>query len=196
MIETAKESAAARSLEIPFTVAAFSELASRFPPATFDAVICVGNSLSQLRGLEELGGALRKMAAVSAPGGILILHILNYASLLKQEVVAQPLRVIEDGGKKSFLQKVFIPGSDELAMLWVTITEGEEGWTSEVHRGRLLPIQPSELQEATEAAGFSDIELRGDYTGGGFDPENSWDLILTARRSKIATKARRHEEVI
>ncbi len=183
MIETAKENAAARSLEIPFTVAAFSELASRFPPATFDAVICVGNSLSQLRGLEELREALEKMASVSAPGGLLVLHILNYASLMKREVVAQPLRVIEDGGRKSFLQKVFIPQSDEVAMLWVTIAEGEEGWVSEVHRGRLLPIRPGELQAAAEATGFSDIELQGDYTGGGFEPESSWDLILTARRN-------------
>lgn len=183
MIEAARQNAAARSAEVPFVVSAFSELAVRFPPAFFDAVICVGNSLSQLRGPEDLRKALENMAAVTRPGGLLVLHVLNYDSLMKKEVIAQPLRVVEEGGRKTFFQKVFIPRPDEVVMLWVTITEGEGGWTSEVHRGRLLPIGSLELVKSVEKAGFAGIEMKGDYSDGAFDPESSRDLILTARRA-------------
>ena len=181
-IGLARENAVAAGADVRFEVAAFSELNRLSPLAQFDAVICVGNSLSQLPGLTAVEEAIRNMAAVCRPGGIVVLHILNYHSLLKKEMVAQPLRVVGEEGHREFFQKIFLPRAHQVEIVTVHAREGINGWSSEVARGVLLPIDAAVLEKFVIRAGFTRVVMRGDYSSRLFDREVSWDLILTAVR--------------
>ena len=45
MISQARENSAAAGIKIPFAVADFHSLAGLYQPASFDALLCLGNSL-------------------------------------------------------------------------------------------------------------------------------------------------------
>ncbi|MCX6340459.1 MAG: class I SAM-dependent methyltransferase [Candidatus Aureabacteria bacterium] len=182
-IKLAHENAVGAGVDVRFETAAFSELNRLFSLPKFDAVICVGNSLSQLPGLPAVEEAIRSMAAVCRPGGMLVLHVLNYRSLLKKEMVAQPLRVVGGEGHRELFQKIFLPRTHQVEIVTVHVREGINGWSSEVARGMLLPIDAACLEKLVIRAGFSRVVMRGDYSGAPFDGEASWDLILTAVRT-------------
>jgi SAM-dependent methyltransferase len=182
MIRLARENAAAAGADARFEVSAFSGLHSLFPASRFDAVICVGNSLSQLPGLNAAEEAIGAFASVCRRGGILVLHLLNYHCLMKSEMVAKPLRVIGGARNRELFQKIFLPRAHEVEIIMVHAREGSAGWSSEVTRGSLLPIDAAELGKFVAQAGFNRLETRGDYSGEPFDRERSGDLILTSVR--------------
>ena len=183
MIELARKNAADAGVKVQFETAAFSGLGRKFPVRRFDAVICVGNSLSQLPALSDVENAIRNFATVCRPGGVLTLHVLNYRSLLKSEMVAQPLRVTGAEGRREFFQKIFLPRVRQVDVVTVHGREGDCGWGSQVTRGVLLPIDADDLLRLVTDSGFSRLEARGDYSGAPFGGESSWDLILTAVRT-------------
>jgi SAM-dependent methyltransferase len=47
-------------------------------PESFDAAVCLGNSLSLLQEPAEIEKALRHMLAAVRPGGVLVIHLINY----------------------------------------------------------------------------------------------------------------------
>lgn len=181
MVGLARRNAADAGVKAAFETAAFSELGRRFPARRFDAVICVGNSLSQLPALADVEDAIGGFASVCRPGGVLALHVLNYRSLLKKEMAAQPLRVTGAEGRREFFQKIYLPRRRRVDVVTVHGREGDDGWGSEVTRGVLLPIDVDDLLRFVAGAGFGLLEMRGDYSGAPFEGESSWDLILTAK---------------
>lgn len=181
MIERSKENAAREKAGVEFRAVAFSGLTAVFPSPAFDAVICVGNSLSQVAGMGDVNDAVRNMGAVCRAGGLIVLHILNYRSLLKKAMVPRPLRVV---GDDFICQKIFLPREGAVDMVFVTIRREGEAWRSEVSRGRLLPIMPGALIEAVRDAGFSVRAVNGDYAGAAFDEESSWDMIVTGIKAE------------
>ena len=60
---------------------------------------------------------------------------------------------------------------------------GAEPWRSRVDSTRLWPMRSEETVDAHKGAGFTLIELWGDMTGARYDPINSPNLIITARRA-------------
>ena len=75
MIALAQQKAAADGLGVPFVV---SDLANLQASTVYDAVLCLGNSLPHLLTQDDLVAALRGMAGVLRPGGVLVLQNLNY----------------------------------------------------------------------------------------------------------------------
>ena len=101
----------------------------------------------------------------------------------EKEMVAQPLRVVGGEGHRELFQKIFLPRTHQVEIVTVHVREGINGWSSEVARGMLLPIDAACLEKLVIRAGFSRVVMRGDYSGAPFDGEASWDLILTAVRT-------------
>ena len=81
MIERARTNAAQAGVKVRFEVSDFSQL-DKFS-ATFDAILCLGNSLPHLLSQEALVDALRQIRARLNSGGVVILHDLNYDLRLK-----------------------------------------------------------------------------------------------------------------
>lgn len=183
MIAVAREHAASAGVEARFEVAALADLTRTFPSELFDAVICVGNSLSQLPDLSAVEEAVRNMAAVCRDGGLLVLHVLNYRAMLGRDVISRPLRVTGEDGNREIHQKIFLPGHPRVKALIVRLIEEGGAWRSEVCMGKLLPVQPADMLRIVANAGFMRAECMGDYTGAQFREDVSQDLILTAARA-------------
>jgi glycine/sarcosine N-methyltransferase len=75
MIALAQQKAVAAELVAPFVV---GDLANLQASIVYDAVLCLGNSLPHLLTQDDLVAALRGMAGVLRPGGVLVLQNLNY----------------------------------------------------------------------------------------------------------------------
>ena len=76
MIESARKNAGESRLSVFFQVADFSRLEKI--PGTFDALLCLGNSLPHVLSEPALRETFRQMKSKIKPGGVIILHNLNY----------------------------------------------------------------------------------------------------------------------
>ncbi len=83
MAGKAAENARRAGVAVDARAAAFGSLSATFGGG-FDAVTCLGNSLPHLLDDESLHAALRDMAAVLRPGGVLVVQNLNYDRILKE----------------------------------------------------------------------------------------------------------------
>jgi glycine/sarcosine N-methyltransferase len=184
MIELARTKAAAIG-NVAFHVARLGELADRFPP--FDAVLCLGNSLPHLLTEAALSGALADLAACLRPGGLLMLHNLNY----DRRWQLRPRWFAVDAGLYEGRQVLVWRFADYLDAPARRINfhialfrQGEDGnWSVEVNSTPQRPLFQADLARLLPRAGFTDLAYYGDLTGAPFLVDESPDLVVLARRS-------------
>ena len=181
MIEQARRNAAAAGLDATFAVAGFGELSRAFPQS-FDALICLGNSLPHLLNDEAIRGALADFAAVLRPGGLLVIQNRNYDRVWKERERFMPLQVHREGER----QWLFFGFMDfhETTMTFnvVTLTGNGAEWSYRVGSTELRPVLRAELAQWLPAAGFRDVTFLGSYEGAPFDALASGDLVVLASK--------------
>lgn len=156
------------------------------PPASFDAVICTGNSLALAPDRATVDRAVATLLAALRPSGVGIFQILNLWRLTEGPVTWQKCkRLPGPGGERLILKGVHRVGDrGYINFLEVRLRGGqqrESQWHS--HGAALLGLRAEEVLAATEAAGGRDAELFGSYQGEPYDPSASPDLILVCRRA-------------
>lgn len=178
MVALARSKAARAGLEVPFAVAELAGLPEQFGEQKWDAVLCLGNSLPHLLTDEDLIGALRGMAAVMSPGGLLLLQNLNYD--LRWQT--QPRFFLPQGGS--------LNGQEVLVWRFADydVTAGriafhvalfrkapKAGWTVEVHTTPQRPLLKAAIEQSLAAVGFEAARAYGQMTlpAPPFDPASS-----------------------
>jgi SAM-dependent methyltransferase len=183
MVEEARRLAAAEHAPVRFQQADFRELADQFAEP-FDAVICTGNSLPLADSREGLRQAVRGMHEVLSPGGVAVIHTLNYACLPEgQNVYEEPrVRVVED---REILFLKVARRTRQHADLDIIVLEKQAGeWKKVEARARAWALEQPELRDVATEAGFVRLQWYGGYDPKPFDADTSRDLILVARRRK------------
>ena len=84
MVERAKLNASTAGVQVRFELAGFGSLAGLFGKGSFEAVLCLGNSLPHLLSDAELRATLADFAFCLKPGGLLLLQNRNFDSVLAQ----------------------------------------------------------------------------------------------------------------
>ena len=185
MIEMARAKADAAGLNVPFVVAPLAAL-SALMPGPFDAVLCLGNSLPHLLTEDDLIAGVRAMAAVLRPGGLLILHNLNY----DRRWQVRPRWFAAQGGMldgQEVLVWRFADYHDETQQIDFNIAlfrkEGAT-WKMEVHTTPHRPLFQAGLLAALTTAGFRSVESYAAMTWppSPFEPAASGDLVVVATR--------------
>ena len=181
MIEMARENAAKAKTGARFEVADFSQL-DKFSE-TFDAVLCLGNSLPHLLSREALGKALRQMRKKLRRDGLLILHNLNY----DMRMVKKPRFFSANGNEEALVWRFADYGPEFITFhtaLFERKSEGENrektSWSAQVNSTLQRPLLEKDLDEALARAGFKEIRHFGGLDGSGFDREKSGDLVIVA----------------
>jgi SAM-dependent methyltransferase len=132
----------------------------RFAP--FDAVLCVGNSLTHARGRDGRRAALRAMAAVLKPGGLLVVTSRNW-ELVRAE--GSGLRVADELTVRDGVRGLVVhawslaDGWDDAHHLDVAVALlGDDGGVR-THRERLAfwPFRHETLDEDLRAAGLEPV---------------------------------------
>jgi SAM-dependent methyltransferase len=158
-IERARKEAASFGVDIDFSVADMRNLPPTIPSG-FNVVISCDNSLPHLQTDAELDLALTGIASRLRPGGLLVVGIRDYDTLVRDRPRFTPPQIVERPDHRSVLFQLWDWGEDgasyELTM-FVSKQEGE-GWTTDVHQVRYRVLLRHELESLARKAGFSAIE--------------------------------------
>jgi 2-polyprenyl-3-methyl-5-hydroxy-6-metoxy-1,4-benzoquinol methylase len=158
-VDRARSEAAERGLSIDFSVADLRSLADPLG-RTFDAVIACDNAIPHLLSDEEILTAFRQMLKCTAPGGICLISVRDYAALDRSELLqARPPVVHEEAGARRILFQVWQLSGDQYELsLYIVKDDGTETAKVEVMRSRYYAVTTDTLIKLMERAGFSAIE--------------------------------------
>lgn len=150
------------------------------PGGTFDLVLCVGNSLALAGGEEAAARAVHALGTATAPGGILVLHVLNLWSLPDGPLVWQKcLRTPIAGREALVLKGVHRCGACGFVELVVADAPGTLRQTQSVP---FVGLRAASLAQWAHQAGLENVQCYGGYTGQPYIEAQSADLVMTARR--------------
>jgi len=189
MIERARANALERDLNLRFAVAGFGELAAEFGEESFDALLCLGNSLPHLLDEDALEWALADFAAVLRPGGVLIVQNRNFDQVLAQGASGRWMG--PEAAREGDTQWLFVRFYDFLPDGLINFNilrlkrEGDGAWQQALTQTRLHPLIQDELDPALTVAGFEGAQWYGGLDGSLFDPATSGNLVVVAKRSLI-----------
>jgi len=182
MIERAIANAAAAGVQADFQTAGFGALAGRF--FGYDALLCLGNSLPHVLSISELAKTLTDFAACLRPGGLLLVQQRNFDAVLAQHTRWMKSERAGQVGDREWLFVRFYDFDPDGLITFNIITlvrNGQGDWQQKVDSTRLYPLRRDELVDALEAAGYEQIVGYGSMSGESFDPQNSGNLVISAR---------------
>lgn len=173
MILAARESAAKANTHVVFSVA---DMADPLPANRYEGVLFIGNSLVHALSLTAVTRILTNIHRSLKPGGTLVMQILNYDRIMKLRPAVLPI-IDRDG--VTFERRYFY---EETRVRFQTVLDvAGNRITDEVS---LLPLQSEPLRQSLSAAGFTDVELRDDFTTAPFDETATFALVVVARKEK------------
>lgn len=188
MVARARVNAAEAGVAIDFREAGFGELAHNFVPEAgsplFDAVLCLGNSLPHAVGPGALEAALRDLADLLRPGGLLLLQNRNFDAVTSRQERWMEPQAHREGESEWLFQRFydFLPSGLIQFNLITLRREGTQPWQQHVASSLLRPLTQSDLAAALPAAGFDHIQWFGGLSGEPFDAEKSGNLVVLATK--------------
>lgn len=190
-------SAGEQAANVQFVAAGFGHLAAALGigsrgaqnglpgPPGFDAVLCLGNSLPHVLTPADLVATLEDFANCLRPGGLLLVQNRNFDAVLATSDRWMGPQGHREGATEWLFLRFYDFDPDGLLTFNIVRLRREEGgaWSQQVSVTRLWPLTEQELLPALQKAGFDCLTPLGDMQGAPFDPENSPNLVISARRS-------------
>jgi len=139
----------------------------------FDAVLCLGNTISLLANRHTQRQALGAMADALKPGGILLLQGEDAGALVSSAPQAR-VRTLADG---SFHLRVFVRRGARVQM---SAGVGRAGRDTSLATSWLLPTSPATLLGMTKQHGLAPVTLPAQPPAG---PASSWWWALRVHMS-------------
>jgi SAM-dependent methyltransferase len=159
------------------------------PPGAYDLVLCIGNALNQLPSRDDVGLAIGRAREALAPGGRILLHLLNPEHPAQREPRYTTRSGIVDGQEVRVVKSLLPAGDRHLLSITYHIRAAPDTEAGEVEAppweirhdgGVLLDIPAGELLHLLEDAGYGGTTLFGGLDGSPFDAETSPDLVAEA----------------
>ncbi len=181
MVETAMANAMRAGVLANVRVASFTELTSRFDvDERFDAVVCMGNSLTLAPSDADVALAVREMRAMLNPGGVCVLNIFNWDKLAREGLRIMPAaRATREGREVTFL-RVFHHRGMVIDLHIVVMTGTAGAMETQVLTAWQRPVGFAQLAGFLREASFTGWDAYSGYDLAPFDPETSDKLILVA----------------
>jgi SAM-dependent methyltransferase len=151
----------------------------------FGAAVSLGNTLPHIESEEALSEVFRGIASRLLPGGLFIAQILNYERIASQKIRHLPLNILPfRGGEIVFLRFMETEAGGFVRFCPTVLRyRSDRDPPLEMIESRLIRLRgwrPQEIVRALGRAGFEEIRLHGDMTGGDFDPAHSTDVVAVA----------------
>ena len=165
----------------------------RLVEGSFGAALCLGNTLPHLADEERLRAFAEALARVLEPGAPLLLQILAYDRIHDRRVRFLPVSFRPPDPGKEAGELVFLrlmdPLPDGRVRFYPTtliLTPGEDP-PLRLERSREVLLRGwrrAEVEASLRGAGIHPERALGGFDGAPFDPAESQDLVLVARRVK------------
>ncbi len=181
MLSRAKSHAREENVEIELVEGRFEALPQSFA-GRFDALICLGNSLSAGGDRATIETAVRQFAFALRQGGVAITQTVDFSVVAREPVTASPAKHVKGDDGESIFVKSFVRVGNQVFIHWVSLEKRDDEWSSDVSLREITVVEPRFLEEAFSKSGFASAQSYGSYSGTAFEPGTSRDLILVARR--------------
>lgn len=152
------------------------------PACSFDAVVCVGNSLSLAPDKNTVRLAVRTMVDSLRPGGVCVIQVLNVWAMSDGPTVWQKTLRLSVDGKDHILLKGIHRAGDGAWVEVVDLELGPNGLTKWSESTSLVGISPDDICLPAKSAGAVRIEAFGNYRREPYDRQASQDLIVVCRK--------------
>lgn len=160
--EKAIENAKKAGLTINPTNLDWRELTKSYKENSFDAIICLGNSLACLFGKENQLKALKEFHSLLKPRGILIIDERNFQRILDNRELALKGE-LHSSGKYLYTGTTKVNASFAKINDNYIIIEYTHNESSKKAYYKIYPFPLGELQTLLDKASFSKIEKFSDY---------------------------------
>lgn len=160
---------------ISYEVLDMSLLGVRYAPGSFDAAVCLGNTLVHLADRAAIDALLGDLGGLLAAEGVAVIQILNYDRILDGHITSLP-----DLESEHALFTRSYEAEGPLLRFITRLTEKSSGRSLD-NAVPLYPLRREELARGLAAAGFHTVEWYGNYRG---DPltADSFALIAVCRK--------------
>lgn len=184
MVARARENAQREQSAVTFVASDFAGL-PQAAGADFDAVLCLGNSLVHVLSEPDVQRSLAGMAACLRPGGLLVLHNLNYDRRMVEKPRWFQVNSGAMDGKETLVWRFADYEADEMISFNIAVFQkgADSRWTVQVQSTAQRPWQARDLERFVRDAGFAEVTLYGNLAGEPFTASASGDLVLMARKS-------------
>jgi 2-polyprenyl-3-methyl-5-hydroxy-6-metoxy-1,4-benzoquinol methylase len=175
MISRLKQHATEMKLNVEIVLSDFQHLADVVHQKV-DAVFCLGNTLPHLLSNDDLLESLRGFKSLLNSNGILILQLLNYQKIMKQQVRIQN---VKERGGKTFV-RFYDYQNNTIAFNILTLERNGNQIVHHLQTTTLNPLTSSHLTEQLTTAGFKQVVHHGSLSLEPFDEVASHDLVIVA----------------
>ena len=180
MVAEARDNAAQAGVGLRVVQAGFGELTAKVG-GSYDAILCLGNSLPHALTSAALDDALADMAAVLAPGGLVVVQNRNLDRVLARRERFMPPQEGRAGDAEWLFFRFYDYGDPLLRFNVVRLhRSGDAPWSARVDATLLHPWRHDEIAASLGRAGLTRTRVLGSYRGETFDAAASGDLILVA----------------
>ena len=156
-IQRARSEASKRGLRIPYSVSDMVQL-SGIQEATFDAVICIDNSLPHLQTEEDLLHAAQQAYRRLRPGGSYIGSIRDYDQLIAERPTTQGPFFYSDQGNRRIVFQIWDWLDERRYRFHLYVTRSmESAWQTFHFTSIYRAVLRDELQRILEGAGFINV---------------------------------------
>jgi hypothetical protein len=144
----------------------------------------LGNSLPVAGSEDAVRESLKGLAAAVSPGGILILHCLNYTKLLEGGGGLRPLREVREGPRRHMFLKLFEVEPEQVVLHVIALSWSGDNVSQRHFRTELWPIEWPWLESELKQLGLSIERTTGGFDRTPFDAKTSGDLFVVARKTR------------
>ena len=183
MVEKSEANAKEAGVSVSFKTAGFRWLSETFGRQSFNALLCLGNSLPHLLSTDDLQNALIDFSNCLKPGGLLIIQNRNFDAVMKNRQRWMEPQSARDGNNDWLFLRFYDFEPDGLINFNILTLkrQGGQGWQQTVLSTLLHPILSGQLQSDLEKAGFHKVLLFGDLSGTAYQTDSSGNLVVVAR---------------
>jgi SAM-dependent methyltransferase len=146
-----------RQLDVTFHVADMRRL-SILPQTGFDAVLVADNALPHLLSQPDLELATAEIAAKLKHSGILMATVRDYDHLVATRPTIQEPAFYEQDGKTRIVHQIWQWHGEQYAIHLYLTLQTQSGWKVRHYVSRYRALRRSDLNQALQAAGFSNIQ--------------------------------------
>lgn len=163
------------SEHLKFTCDDMTKVEKYYDNDTVGTIICIGNSLVHLNSKKAIEDFIATCYGVLKPNGKLVVQIINYDSVVKNNIKSLPL--IENEGVK-FIRNYDYDIDREIINFNTELIVNDKVYVNSIP---LKPIFKNELEQILKKVKFKKIDFFGDFKGSDYK-EDSYALVFCAEK--------------
>lgn len=160
----------------------WSDLAERLPQ-TFDAVLCIGNSLPYVVDDHKLGSSLEGLWSRVAPGGFLLVQFKNFEKLRVSGQRFLPL-AWSDSPHETVALRMYDFEEDTVLFNVILLKRIDSDWQMQTQATRLKTYAARDIVPLLHALGARTTDVHGSLKFDDYDAHNSDDIVVLATKGE------------